>query len=88
MIDRRAADWFDIGWAAYTGGLRALDCFPPSGELDAQRHWLGGFGAAWVSNLDTAESVFEALARVLDQRAELMRQLLYQTAEKHLQTLH
>jgi hypothetical protein len=42
--------------------------------MEAQRAWLGGFGAAWACGPDE-RSVDEALARALLGRAELLRQL-------------
>jgi hypothetical protein len=68
-------NWFDMGWAVYREGVRDPEYFPPLGDRDAQRQWLGGFGAAWATDLDDAGSVVNALARVLEGRGELLRQL-------------
>ncbi len=54
----------------YRRELNHAGFFPPLGDRDAQRQWLGGFGAAWASDLDDEESVDEALARALEGRAE------------------
>jgi hypothetical protein len=68
-------DWFPIGERVYREGLRDADSFPPLNDMEAQRWWLGGFGAAWASGPGEAGSVDEALARALLGRAELLRQL-------------
>jgi hypothetical protein len=81
-------DWFGKGWAVYKGDMRDAAYFPPLNDMEAQRWWLGGFGAGWVEDLNDAavasvllgegmagESVEEALARVCEGRAELLRQL-------------
>lgn len=82
------AAWFDVGYAAFRDGPSGPQCFPPLDDPEAQRHWLGGFGAAWVECPDEAtlnairdgdwlggESVEEALVRVLEGREELLGQL-------------
>ena len=66
-------DWFDVGWDAYGGD--AATPLPPLNDMEAQRSWLGGFGAAWASGSEDLGSVDEALARVLAGRDELLRQL-------------
>jgi hypothetical protein len=66
--------WFDVGWEAFAKGWRDADSFPPLNDMEAQRAWLGGFGAAWACGPDE-RSVDEALARALAGRAELLRQL-------------
>jgi len=68
-------DWFDVGWVAFTEDRGDADSFPPLNDMEAQRWWLGGFGAAWASGPDEAGSVDEALARALAGRAALLRQL-------------
>lgn len=81
-------EWFSRGWAVYKGNLRDDDHFPPLNDMEAQRWWLGGFGAAWCESPDDAaiqsilegdgmggESVIEALVRALEGRGELLRQL-------------
>jgi hypothetical protein len=68
-------DWFAIGERVYREGLRDADFFPPLNDMEAQRWWLGGFGAAWAESSDGEESVDEALARALEGRVELLRQL-------------
>ena len=56
-------DWFDVGWDAYKEGGRDPESFPPLNDMEAQREWLAGFGAAWASGPDDLESVDEALVR-------------------------
>jgi hypothetical protein len=68
-------DWFDVGWEAFAEGGRDADLFPPLNDIEAQRWWLGGFGAAWASAPHEAGSIDEALARALEGRRELLRQL-------------
>ena len=81
-------NWIDAGWAVYKEGVRDSRFFPPLGDRETQRAWLGGFGAAWASDLDSKESVVDALARVLEGRGELMRQLRSHTSGKRVRTLH
>jgi hypothetical protein len=81
-------DWLDVGWAVYKEGVRDPEFFPPLGDRDTQRAWLGGFSSAWASDLDTEESVDEVLALALDGRAELLRQLRSHAGAEGSQTLH
>jgi hypothetical protein len=67
--------WFESGWAVFKEERWDADFFPPLNDMEAQRAWLGGFGAAWVDASDEAGSVDEALVRVLVGRAALLRQL-------------
>jgi hypothetical protein len=67
--------WYAAGWAVFSRGVRDSEFYPPLNEIEAQREWLGGFGAAWVSDSDDGESVDEALVRVMEGRDELLRQL-------------
>jgi len=76
----KTTDWIDVGWAVYREDVRDAEFFPPLNDMEAQRHWLGGFGAAWVAAPD-GESVDDALARVLDGRGELLLQLRSHRAE-------
>jgi hypothetical protein len=82
------AAWFDVGYAAVRDGPTGPHCFPPLDDPEAQRHWLGGFGTAWVDRPDDAthnairngdwqggESFEEALVRVLEGWEDLLRQL-------------
>ena len=46
----------------------------PLNDIDAQRHWLAGFGAAWVERQD-ALSLDDALLAALQDHAPLLRQL-------------
>jgi hypothetical protein len=81
-------DWFSRGWAVYKGDLRDSEHFPSLNDMEAQRWWLGGLGAAWADTPDDeaiesildgdgmgGESVEDALARALEGRAALLRQL-------------
>ncbi len=81
--------WFDVGWAVYKGDVNDVDYFPPLGDMEAQREWLGGFGAAWMEYPDAAsmqsildgdgmggESVRAALIKTLEGKPELLRQLM------------
>lgn len=81
-------DWFDAGWAVYQNDARDPGLFPPLGDREAQRQWLGGFGAAWASALDDHESVDNVLARALEGRGELLRQLRSHASAAGLRTLH
>jgi hypothetical protein len=67
--------WFEAGWAVFKEERWDADFFPPLNDMEAQRAWLGGFGAAWASGPDAAGSVDEALVRALAGRAALLRQL-------------
>ena len=67
--------WYAAGWAVLSKGVCEPEFFPPLNDIQAQREWLGGFGAAWVSDVDDGESVDEALVRVMKGREELLRQL-------------
>lgn len=86
--EKSDVDWFSAGWAVYIGAARGAADFPPLNDMQAQRWWLGGFGAAWTEDIDdrglravlneegiVGESVDEALARALAGREELLRQL-------------
>jgi hypothetical protein len=81
-------DWFGKGWAVYKGDIHDDAFFPPLNDMEAQRWWLEGFGAAWTEYPDDeamdsilygdgmgGESVDEALSRALEGRGELLRQL-------------
>ncbi|MCP4993508.1 MAG: hypothetical protein GY934_06955 [Gammaproteobacteria bacterium] len=81
--------WFGAGWAVYKGDVKDIDFFPPLGDIQAQREWLGGFGAAWAEYPDEVamksildgdgmggESVRATLAKTLEGKTELLRQLL------------
>lgn len=38
-------NWFAKGWAVYKGDICDDDHFLPLSDMEAQRWWLGGFGA-------------------------------------------
>ena len=67
-------DWFDVGWATFEGGVCGDVSLPPLNDMEPQRWWLGGFGAAWVASRPD-ESVDDALVAALEGHAELLRQL-------------
>ena len=80
--------WFGAGYAVAKGGTAPDDYYPPLNDMEAQHEWLGGFGAGWVECPDeeaimsilfgdasAGESIDEALARALEGRADLLRQL-------------
>lgn len=48
-----AGDWFARGWSVFKG-TRKPEYFPPVNDSEAQREWLGGFGAAFAEYPDTA----------------------------------
>ncbi|ADC64087.1 hypothetical protein [Allochromatium vinosum] len=88
MESREQDRWFGAGWAVYKGSM-GDDCFPPLNDIDAQRAWLGGFGAAWVEYSDAdgsasiligdgmgGESLHDALASALKGHSVLLQQLL------------
>jgi hypothetical protein len=66
--------WFEAGWSVGQDGVDE-GRFPPLNDMEAQRSWLGGFGAAWVECPDAGELVDEVLVWALVGRAELLRQL-------------
>ncbi len=84
-------DWFEAGWTAFKEDRRDPDVLPPLHDMEAQRQWLGGFGAAWAEAPDAdenGESVGEALARVLVGKAELLRQLRTHASGRRSRTVH
>ena len=67
-------DWFKAGarvGANKPGGAQ----YPPLNDTQAQRYWLGGFGAAWAAS-DDETPLAEVLAAALGERAALRDQLL------------
>ena len=67
-------DWFHIGWAMFEGGMRTYAGLPPLNDMEAQRWWLAGFGAAWAAS-GSQESVDASLLLALRGHEELLRQL-------------
>jgi hypothetical protein len=67
--------WYAAGWAVFMRDVRDPSFFPPLNDIEAQREWLGGFGAAWDSDGSDEESVDAALVRVMEGKDELLRQL-------------
>ena len=57
-------DWFAAGTQRHDRGATAAP-LPPLNDMEAQRHWLAGFGAAWVERQD-ALSLDDALAKDLE----------------------
>lgn len=93
--------WYGAGWAVFKGGVTDPDFYPPLNDMEAQREWLGGFGAAWVDYPDDAaidsilagdgmggESVDQALARAMEGHPELLRQLRSHRLDWGNRTLH
>lgn len=93
--------WFGAGYAVAKGGTAPDDYYPPLNDMEAQREWLGGFGAGWVECPDeeaiesilfgdgsSGESIDEALARALEGRADLLRQLRTHEEGRAHRTLH
>jgi hypothetical protein len=93
--------WFGAGYAVAKGGTAPDDYYPPLNDLEAQREWLGGFGAGWGECPDEeaiesilfgdgsgGESIHEALARALEGRSDLLRQLRMHAEGRAHRTLH
>jgi hypothetical protein len=84
----RKVDWFDVGWTACKDNACDPEFLPPLNDIEAQRAWLGGFGAAWAEALEDRESVDEALAQALEGREELLRQLRSHASGRSSRTVH
>ncbi len=87
----KAIDWLEAGWTVFRDDRRDPDSFPPLHDMEAQRQWLGGFGAAWAEAPEddgSRESVDEALARALTGREELLRQLRSHASGRSSRTVH
>ena len=93
--------WFGAGWAVFKGGVADPDFYPPINDMEAQREWLGGFGAAWVEcpDIDAIESTLHgdgmggesldhALASMLEDRPKLLEQLRSHRLDWGNRTLH
>ena len=85
--EKRAA-WFEAGSITYLEGRGDASLLPPSYDMEAQRWWLEGFGAAWAEALKDGESVDDALVRALEGREELLRQLRSHRAEWGRREVH
>jgi hypothetical protein len=66
-------DWFAAGTQRHDRGATAAP-LPPLNDMEAQRHWLAGFGAAWVERPDALSLADALLAALRDQEA-LLHQL-------------
>jgi hypothetical protein len=97
----REFGWFGAGWAVFKGGTDDDDYYPPLNDMEAQREWLGGFGAAWVECPDVeamdsilngdgtgGESLDQVLADALEGRPDLLRQLRAHGEGRASQTRH
>lgn len=67
-------DWFKAG-ARVGANKKKVAQYPPLDDAEAQRYWLGGFGAAWAAS-DDETPLAEVLAAALGERAALRDQLL------------
>jgi hypothetical protein len=72
--------WFGAGWSVFKGP-RIAGYSPPLNDSEAQREWLGGFGAAYAEYPDTAEDGEKSVRGWLadacaSQPTELYQQLL------------
>ena len=57
-------DWFDVGWGGSTRrGGRLQSPFHPCTDMEAQRAWLGGFGAAWAEAPTSGRSMRRSRGR-------------------------
>ena len=87
----KAIDWFEVGWTVLKEDMRDPDFLLPLHDMEAQRQWLGGFGAAWAEPPEddgSRKSVDEALARALTGREELLRQLRSHASRRSSLTVH
>jgi hypothetical protein len=70
--------WFEAGEQVF-GGAREGRLYPALNDIEAQRFWLGGFGAAWASQTpcdpDDPQALDLALLAALRGRESLLRQL-------------
>ena len=86
-VAQAMSDWFDIGWALYKDKRCDAHCFPPLGDRQAQRWWLGGFGAAWAAAHDETPLDL-ALASALIGRTALLEELRTHASAPSAGTLH
>ncbi len=87
----KETDWFEVGRTVFKEDVRDPDSFPPLHDMEAQRQWLGGFGAAWAEapNDDgSGESVNEALVRALEGKEDLLPQLRSHASRAGSRTVH
>lgn len=93
--------WFGAGYAVFKGGTQDPDFYPPLNDMEAQRQWLGGFGAAWVECPDAeaidsilhgdgsgGESLEQALAEAMKGRETLLCQLRAHGTEHASHRIH
>ncbi len=66
-------DWFKAG-ARVGANKQGAVKYPPLGDAQAQRYWLGGFGAAWAAS-DVETPVAEVLSAALADQPALLDQL-------------
>jgi len=98
----RDIGWFDAGWAVFKGTTDP-DFHPLLNDMQAQREWLDGFGAARAEYPDSAtiaelvagergddrgETLDEALICALEGRADLLRQLRSHGTGRSSRTVH
>ena len=93
--------WFGAGWAVFKGGTKDTDYYPPLNDMEAQRAWLGGFGAAYAEYPDDeairstlhgdgtgGESLNSLLTKALEGRACLLEQLRAHHASRASHAVH
>ncbi|MBP6581966.1 MAG: hypothetical protein KA204_00595 [Chromatiaceae bacterium] len=66
-------DWFKAG-ARVGANKKKVAQYPPLDDAEAQRYWLGGFGAAWAAS-DAETPMAEVLAAALHDQPALLDQL-------------
>jgi hypothetical protein len=85
ILDGLELSWFDAGSGIFDRIIDDPGCFPPLNDRAVQREWLAGFVGAWGELLVCSDSltpdprggpVKEVLARALNDRPELLRELL------------
>ncbi len=67
-------DWFQAG-ARVGAGKKSAAQYPPLGDPQAQRFWLGGFGAAWAEGPDDTPLLMALTSALDEQQALLLHEL-------------
>ena len=75
-----AVDWFARGYSVMRDQERDPSHYPPLNDIEAQRQWLGGFGAGWaelpLEYQNDQATITNALDIALDGQQHLFQQLL------------